>query len=607
MGRVSGLLCALFVVGCSSTNVVGPSPDDVFDPKPNHDFDARTGDVRVVGLDGHVVCFTTDGSEPLEENGECTNGTRLSEGVITLQCGDDTSSESIHAIKLSFDWNGAHGVKVSGNFVLDCTEPAPDRDGDGINDDVDNCPVTANADQLDSNGNGIGDACEGTGEPDADCDGRPDTADNCVNVWNVNQADDDRDGLGNVCDSSPRGPPPQPLMNGTLAKALPAWLDENRCSLNNCMDPGGVGNWNGACPGGGTVSWRVSLNGLRAVSAITYAACARDATVEVHDYARDPLGLDPAATTMATFTIIGDGTLTQDTNFSGTGSESGSLAISGGFTGAASSSVVITNRARAAGSSFGVACSSGPIVGERCASNNAAISYVFPDWVCAPGACPAPPAPLVDSDGDGVFDPHDNCVMTSNADQADLDFDGTGDACDATPGMCTGIPDGGLPPIDGGVEVDAGVPDAGSFSLIKVKMGRCLYDNGNGGVSSAGSCDASKLDQRWEVIDMPDGKRSFRNHETSKCLTSASWAGAISTDTCGVGAALWRTERYDQGGFDTKYPMRLKADAFNYCLYTDGTGLVYATQGNCNLLGTQDSRKVGLYLGGDFTLTPPQP
>jgi hypothetical protein len=35
-----------------------------------------------------------------------------------------------------------------------------------------------------------------------------------------------------------------------------------------------------------------------------------------------------------------------------------------------------------------------------------------------------------DTDGDGVLDGGDNCPTTSNADQADLDSDGTGDACD---------------------------------------------------------------------------------------------------------------------------------------------------------------------------------
>ena len=43
----------------------------------------------------------------------------------------------------------------------------------------------------------------------------------------------------------------------------------------------------------------------------------------------------------------------------------------------------------------------------------------------------ASPAAAADSDGDGVQDPRDNCVATSNASQSDSDGDGLGNACDA--------------------------------------------------------------------------------------------------------------------------------------------------------------------------------
>jgi hypothetical protein len=74
--------------------------------------------------------------------------------------------------------------------------PGQDLDGDGRSIASDNCPSVANADQTDTDGDGIGDACD---EED-DGDGVADAQDNCRTARNADQADVDRDGIGDVCD-----------------------------------------------------------------------------------------------------------------------------------------------------------------------------------------------------------------------------------------------------------------------------------------------------------------------------------------------------------------------------------------------------------------------
>ncbi len=81
---------------------------------------------------------------------------------------------------------------------------AEDPDGDDMHKDVDNCPYAANADQADSNQNGIGDVCEG----DRDSDSVSDETDNCPIVPNPNQEDADGDGVGDACDNCVEDPNP---------------------------------------------------------------------------------------------------------------------------------------------------------------------------------------------------------------------------------------------------------------------------------------------------------------------------------------------------------------------------------------------------------------
>lgn len=71
----------------------------------------------------------------------------------------------------------------------------PDTDKDTIVDSKDNCPYVANKEQIDSDANGAGDACE-----DYDFDGVATYQDNCPKIANADQKDTDQDSKGDVCD-----------------------------------------------------------------------------------------------------------------------------------------------------------------------------------------------------------------------------------------------------------------------------------------------------------------------------------------------------------------------------------------------------------------------
>jgi imidazolonepropionase-like amidohydrolase len=98
---------------------------------------------------------------------------------------------------------------------------ADDQDGDGIGNDLDNCPSVFNPifdiafplweEQPDFDGDGLGDVCdpcpsnegdvcEGPDPDDSDGDGVSNDQDNCPNDANADQADADDDGKGDACD-----------------------------------------------------------------------------------------------------------------------------------------------------------------------------------------------------------------------------------------------------------------------------------------------------------------------------------------------------------------------------------------------------------------------
>ncbi len=98
---------------------------------------------------------------------------------------------------------------VTNNDDICPLDPQNDRDHDNVCGDVDNCPLTPNEDQLDSDGDLQGDVCDECPFDefnDVDGDDICGDVDNCPETPNHDQFDEDGDDIGDVCDECPFDP-----------------------------------------------------------------------------------------------------------------------------------------------------------------------------------------------------------------------------------------------------------------------------------------------------------------------------------------------------------------------------------------------------------------
>ena len=418
-------------------------------------------DVTLTAADGTVLATASYGGE----GGDNQSLTRNPDvyGTSFAKHSDVSASGALYSPGATAD-GSSFGGSECGNIEGD------DADGDGILDEFDNCDLP-NPDQLDCDGNGVGDVCDIADGTASDCDGNgvPDTCDPDCNENGSPDACDIADGTSQDTDG-----------NGVP--------DECESALSGCYD------W----ADGGTVMGQFGDNVTfeNVVDPVTGSGFALKMTEDPlsgtpQGYVGWVTGLTDGDVIDVSMLGLGDGTTTSKMrlwgHYTSTGGDISAYAGSAGgpsgysesatewtllshqwtfnSDGGARDGLVIEARIY----SYADADPSGYVTDISVSVNTtgSGVSISFPGTSCDI-------TPPVDTDGDGVADDVDNCDLF-NPEQLDCDGNGVGDVCDLADGTASDCDGNGVPDT-----CDPDCNENGSPDACDITDGTSQDTNGNG-------------------------------------------------------------------------------------------------------------------------------
>ena len=328
----------------------------------------------VITLVGSAVISIVQGDSFSDPGATVTDG-QDSSLTATVTGTVDTAIVGVYPLTYSaIDTGGLAAVPVTRTVTVFADNV--DADVDGVNDAIDNCPAVPNLDQLNSDSDTQGDACDS----DDDNDTIVDELDNCPVNPNLNQANLDGDNLGDVCDPDDDGDVIIDALDNcpTIPNGSQADLDGD--GLGNICDPDDDGDSVADnvdnCPVNSNADQSDLDNDLAG------DVCDLD---DDNDSVPDAIDNCPVIANQSQSNLDGDAA----------GDACDLDADGDGAADLVDNCPVIPNANQLD--------SDGDGVGDACQG---------------------------DLDGDGLNDPVDNCPLIANADQLDTDGDALGNVCD---------------------------------------------------------------------------------------------------------------------------------------------------------------------------------